>query len=302
MEWLNYHHLYYFWLVAREGGLGRASRQLRLAQSTVSKQIHQFEEVIGHALFEKIGRRLVLTESGRIAYRYAEEIFSLGRELNDTLQDRPAGRPLRLTIGIADVVPKLVALRVIEPATRSPESVRLICREDKPERLLNALVLHELDVVLTDSPASPGLKVKAYNHLLGDSDISFFCSADAAKRLKRGFPTSLDGEPMLLPTENTALRRALEQWLDANALRPQVVGEFEDSALLMAFGSRGKGVFPAPTVIASEIERELGVQAIGRLPQVRAHLYAVTVERRIAHPAVAVICETARLILQEAPR
>jgi LysR family transcriptional activator of nhaA len=292
MEWVNYHHLLYFWLVAREGGLARASAELRLAQSTVSKQIHLFEDALGHALFAKSGRRLVLTESGRVVFRYAEEIFSLGREMLDTLEDRPVGRPLRVTVGLADVVPKVLAERVLEPALHL--GARLVCREDKPDRLLVDLASHELDVILTDAPSSAHVKVRAFNHLLGESDVTFFGRPELAARCRRGFPASLDGAPTLLPTEDTVLRRSLEQWFEATGVRPNVVGEFEDSALLMTFGLRGAGVFPAPSILAQEVERQYQVRAIGRVAEVRERLYAVTVERRIKHPAVVAICDAAR--------
>ena len=297
MEWVNYHHLFYFWLVAREGSLARASAELRLAQSTVSKQIHQLEEMLGHALFTRSGRRLALTESGRVVFRYADEIFGLGREMLDTLRDRPVGKPLRVTVGIADVVPKLVAERVLAPALALAEPVRLICREDKPDRLLADLALHELDVILTDVPATPDVKVRAFNHLLGESEVGFFGREDLASKYRRGFPASLAGAPMLLPTENTVLRRSLDQWLDANDVRPNIVGEFEDSALLKAFGLRGAGVFPASMAVAREVEEQYQVKAIGKVPNVRERLYAVTVERRIKHPAVVAICEAAKAVV-----
>jgi len=297
MEWVNYHHLLYFWLVAREGSLGRASSELRLAQSTVSKQIHQFERVLGHDLFAKDGRRLVLTESGRVAFRYADEIFGLGREMLDTLRDRPVGRPLRVTVGIADVVPKLIAERVLTPALALTGPVRLVCTAGKPDRLLADLAVHELDVILTDAPASPNVKVRAYSHLLGESKITFFGRADLATKYRRGFPASLNGAPVLLPTENTALRRSLDQWLETQDLRPDIVGEFEDSALLKVFGLRGAGLFPVASVIAREVELQYKVKSIGQVPDVRERLYALSVERRIKHPVVVAICETAKSLV-----
>ena len=294
MEWINYHHLFYFWLVAREGSLARASAELRLAQPTVSKQIHQFEEVLGHALFSKSGRRLVLTESGRVAFRYADEIFGLGREMLDTLRNRPVGKPLRVTVGIADVVPKLLAERVLAPAFSLEQPVRLVCREDKPDRLLAELALHELDVILTDAPANPNVKVRAFSHLLGESEIGFFGSADLARGCRRGFPASLVGVPMLLPTENTVLRRSIDQWLDAHDVRPNIVGEFEDSALLKVFGLRGTGVFPAHMAVSKEVQEQYQVEVIGKVSNVRERLYAISVERRIKHPAVIAISEAAK--------
>ena len=297
MEWLNYHHLLYFWMVAREGSLARASAELRLAQSTVSKQIHQFEDVLGHALFAKSGRQLVLTESGRVVFRFADEIFRLGREMLDALRDRPIGKPLRVTVGIADVVPKLLAERVLAPAFTMVGPLRLVCKEDKPDRLLADLALHDLDVILTDAPASPNVKIRAFNHLLGESEIAFFGRKELAAKHRRGFPASLEGAPVLLPTENTALRRSLDQWFAANGVRPNIVGEFEDSALLKVFGLRGTGVFPAPVVVAKEVEAQYQVRSIARVPQVRERLYAVTVERRITHPAVVAICEAAKSLV-----
>jgi LysR family transcriptional activator of nhaA len=299
MEWLNYHHLLYFWYVAREGGLARACAQLMLAPSTVSKQIHELETALGRPLFARQGRRLALTESGRIAYRYAEELFSLGRELQSTLKDRPVGRPMRFAVGVADVVPKLIAQRVLESARVRGEPVRLVCREDKPDRLIAELALHNLDVILSDSPAPPHVNVRAFSHLLGEYGVTLFASRSIAARLRAGFPGSLNGARMLLPTENTMLRRTLDEWLQANDVRPNVAGEFEDSALLMAFGQRGVGVFPAPSPIAREVERQYRVVEVAAIPGVRERLYAVSVERRIRHPAVAAICDAARAIMDE---
>jgi LysR family transcriptional activator of nhaA len=297
MDWINYHHLLYFWSVAREESLARASAELRLAQSTVSKQIHLFEGTLGHQLFAKSGRRLVLTESGKVVYRYAEEIFGLGREMLDTLRDRPIGRPLRVTVGIADVVPKLIAERVLAPALEMAGPVRILCREDKPDRLLAELALHELDVILTDSPASPSVKVRAFSHQLGESEVGFFGRADLARKYSRGFPASLDGAPVLLPTENTVLRRSLDQWFETEGLRPNIVGEFEDSALLKVFGLRGAGIFPASLVISEDVQAQYKARLIGKVPGLKERLYAVTVERRIKHPAVVAICEAARTLV-----
>jgi LysR family transcriptional regulator, transcriptional activator of nhaA len=297
MEYINYHHLLYFWLVAREGSLAQASAELRLAQSTVSKQVHQFEDALGHKLFAKSGRQLVLTESGRVAFRYADEIFGLGREMVDTLKGRPVGKPLRVTVGIADVVPKLVAERVLASALALPEPVRLVCMEDAPDRLLAELALHKLDVVLTDAPANPNVKVRAFSHLLGESEIGFFGRPDLATRYREGFPDSLSGAPMLLPTENNILRRSLDQWLDANSVRPDVIAEFEDSALLKVFGLRGVGVFPAPMAVAKEVEEQYKVETIGIVSSVKERLFAITVERRIRNPAVVAICDAARSLV-----
>jgi LysR family transcriptional regulator, transcriptional activator of nhaA len=293
MEWINYHHLLYFWTVSREGSLARASAELRLAQSTVSKQIHQLETMLGHKLLSKSGRRLVLTESGRVVFRYADEIFGLGREMVDTLKDRPIGKPLRVTVGVADIVPKLIAEHVLAPALKMTGRVRLICREDKPDRLLANLALHELDVILTDAPASPQTNIRAFSHLLGSSEIAFFGRPELASKYKRNFPISLNGAPVLLPTENTMMRRSLEQWFESRDIRPDIVGEFEDSALLTVFGLRGAGLFPAASVISRELHAQYRVRPIGTVSGVQERLYAVTVERRIKHPTVSAICEAA---------
>ncbi len=293
MEWINYHHLLYFWIVSREGNLARASAELRLAQSTVSKQIHQLEAMLGHKLFSKTGRRLVLTESGRVVFRYAEEIFGLGREMVDTLGDRPVGKPLRVTVGVADIVPKLVAEHVLAPALKLTGQVRLICREDKPDRLLANLALHELDVILTDAPASPQVNIRAFSHLLGSSEVAFFGRSELVSRYRRNFPASLNSAPVLLPTENTMMRRSLEQWFESEGIRPDVVGEFEDSALLNVFGFRGAGLFPAASVISRELEKQYKVRCAGIVAGVQERLYAVTVERRIKHPTVAAIIKAA---------
>lgn len=297
MEWLNYHHLLYFWYVAREGSLARASAELGLSQSAVSGQIRALENSLGEKLFVKSGRRLMLSETGRMVYRYAGEIFSLGRELQDALKDRPVGRPLRVTVGVADVVPKLIARELLEPALRLPGSIRLVCREDKPDRLLAELALHELDVILTDAPASAHIKVKAFNHLLGECDIVFLAKPDLASRYRSGFPSSLTGAPLLLPSENTALRRSLDHWFEENDIRPQIVGEFDDNALLNVFGQRGMGLFPASSLIVEELKRLFLVEAVGRLPEVHQRFYAVTVERRLVHPAAVAICHEARKLL-----
>ena len=293
MEWINYHHLYYFWLVSREGSLARACSELRLAQSTVSKQIHQLEDMLGHPLFSRSGKRLVLTESGRIVFRYADEIFRLGREMLDTIRDRPVGKPQRITVGIADVVPKMIAEHVLSDVLKLDSPICLICRENKPDRLLADLALHELDVILTDAPADPQVKVRAFSHLLGESEVGFFGSSKLAIKYRRNFPASLNGAPVLLPAENTMMRRILEQWFDANELHPIIMGEFEDSALLKVFGSRGIGMFPASTVVRKDIETQHNVRFIGTVPGIQERLYAITVERRIKHPAVAAICQTA---------
>lgn len=299
MQWLNYHHLLYFWTVAREGSVVRAAETLSLTQPTISGQIRALEDALGEKLFERAGRRLVLTEVGRLVFRYADEIFTLGRELLDTLNDRPTGRPYRLVVGIADVMPKLIVRRLLEPALALPEGVQVICREDKSDRLLAALSLHELDVVLADTPMGPGVSVRAFNHLLGESPVSILGTRALAQKLRRNFPRSLDQAPILLPTENNVMRRSLDQYFAANDVRPRIVGEIEDSALLKSFGEAGIGVFPAPAVIEQDVCRQFGVQVIGRLEGVRERFYAISVEKKLKHPAVVAISENARRQLFE---
>lgn len=295
MEWLNYHHLFYFWTVAREGGVSKAAATLRLAQPTVSAQIKQFERAIGQTLLERQGRRVVLTETGRLVFRYADDIFTLGRELQETLKGRPAGRSLKLRVGVANAVPKLIVYRMLRPATEGGEAMQLTCHEGQPEQLLALLATHALDVVISDAPAPSHLHVKVFSHLLGESGTTFFAVSALARKVRRGFPQSLQDVPMLLPTPATVLRRALEQWFDALHIRPKVGGEFEDSALMKAFGEAGTAVFPAPTAIAHEVCRHYGVVAIGRTDEVRERYYALSAERRVTHPGVAALTTTARL-------
>ncbi|MBW2525714.1 MAG: transcriptional activator NhaR [Deltaproteobacteria bacterium] len=294
MEWLNYHHFLYFWVVAREGGLLPASKVLRLAHPTISGQIKQLEESLGEQLFDRSRRKLELTEMGKVAYRYADEIFRLGQEFLDVVRDRPTGRPLRLVVGVTDVMPKLVVRWLLTPVLDAAEPVQLVCREDRHDRLLADLALHQLDVVLADAPIPPGSNIRAFNHLLGESGVTFFAADELARRYRKGFPTSLDGAPFLLPTEDNSFRRGLEQWFDAKQIRPEAVAEFEDSALLKVFGQDGFGVFGAPTIVADAIGKKYGVRVVGRTDEITERFYAISAERRIKHPAVAAICDSAR--------
>ena len=294
MEWLNYQHLLYFWSVVREGSLTAAASKLRLAPSTISGQLRTLEGQLGEKLFLKRGRLLAPSEMGRVVYRYADEIFALGTELLDTVRGRAARHVERLVVGIADVVPKIVARRLLRPAQQLPRPVHLVCREDKPERLLAELALHNLDVVISDAPPPPGSNVRAFGHLLGESGIWFFATRALAQRRRRSFPRSLEGTPVLLPTENTSLRRSLEAWFAKRQIRPRVVGEFEDSALLHAFGRDGGAVLPAHAVIRGEIASHYGLHLVGRVEEVRESFYAISVERRLTHPGVLAISRAAR--------
>jgi len=295
MEWLNYHHLLYFWVVAKEGSIVRASEELRLAHPTISGQIHRLEENLGEKLFARRGRHLVLTEVGRVAFRYADEIFSLGREFVDTLKGRASGKPLRLTVGVADVLPPSLVRRFLEPAFRLGHAVQIVCRADKSvEEFIAELALHRVDVVIADGPAGPGIPIRAFSHLLGECGTTFFAAARLAASTRRKFPRSLDGTPFLLPGAPSAVRRALEQWFNAQDIHPRVVAEFDDSALAKDFGREGMGIFAAPTVIEAEVRQQYRVRVVGRSEAVRQQFYAISVERKIRHPAVAAVCEAAR--------
>jgi LysR family transcriptional regulator, transcriptional activator of nhaA len=297
MEWLNYHHLFYFWKVVRTGSITRACEELRLAPPTISAQLRSLEEQMGEKLLTRSGRSLVPTEMGRVVFRYAEDIFGLGQELMDAVKQRPTGRPLRVVIGVDDVLPKEIAHALIEPALRLPEGIRLLCREASLERLVADLALHELDVVLSDAPIAPSLNFRAYNHPLGECEVVWVGTADLARKYRRGFPKSLDGAPVLLPTDDTAIRRGLDQWFAALGIRPVVVGEFEDYALLRVFGQKGAGVYPAPRILEKDLKRHHGLAPIGLAKDVRGRFYAISVEKKVRHPAVAAICEAARRTL-----
>lgn len=295
VEWLNYHHLLYFWMVAREGTIARASAQLRLAQPTISGQIRQLETALGERLFTRKGRRLVLTDVGRTTYRYADEIFALGRELTESLKGRPDGQPRPLVVGIADVIPKAVVRLLLEPAMRLPEPVRIVCREDRSvEGFLAELALQSLDVLLTDAPADHVTPVRAFSHLLGECGTTFFAAPRLASALRPGFPKSLHAAPCLLPSARSALRRALDEWFQTQKVSPSVVGEFDDTALMNIFGADGSGLFAAPSVLEAELRRLYRVQVVGHADGLRQRFYAISVERRLKHPAVVAICESAR--------
>lgn len=297
MEWLNYHHLLYFWTVAREGSIARAGDSLRLAPPTISEQIRLLEDQLGEQLFQRTGRTLVLTDVGRLVFEYADEIFGLGRELMDTLKDRPTGRPVRFQVGITDELSKNIVYRFLQPALALPTPVRIVCREGPLEQLAGELATHALDLVISDSPMTPVLRVKAYNHALGESTVTLMASRKVAPAYRTRFPASLDGAPFLLPTENKMLRRALDQWFEAESIRPRVVGEFDDSALLKTFGQGGAGVFAVPTAIEPETARQYGAVVVGRLDSIRLRYYAISVERRLKHPAVVAVSEAAHELL-----
>jgi LysR family transcriptional activator of nhaA len=286
MTWLNYHHLLYFWTVGRTGSVTKACQELGLTQPAVSAQIRMLERSLGEKLFMKRGRNLVLTDVGRLAFRYADEIFVLGREMQETLAGRLTGQPQRLVVGVADQVPKTIVYRLLEPTLRGPDPVRLTIREDGLERLLADLSMHSVDLVISDAPIGGTARVKAFNHLLGETDVTIYGTPALATTYKKRFPQSLDGAPLLVPTAGTQLHRSLMSWFDTQGIRPRVVGEIEDSALLKMFGQGGSGLFPAPTVVEDDVVQRYGVKPVGRIAAVKECFYAISVERKITHPVV----------------
>ena len=291
---LNLKHLRYFWSVASHGSIARAAEALYLTPQTISGQLRELEEQLGTKLFRRDGRQLVLTESGRMVFSYADEMFRLGLELQDALAGRTPGSAITVKIGIAMVVPKLLAYRVLEPVLQMPEPVSLVCHEAPLVDLLADLSVHKLDLVLADSPVSPALNIRAYNHPLGESGISFFGVAQKAEELRGGFPQSLDGVGMLMPSVGSNLRRSLENWFERYAIQPVVVAEFEDRALMKAFGERGSGIFTSPTTVEKDVTSKYGVEVIGRTEEITERFYVISPERRIKHPAVTAITEAAR--------
>jgi LysR family transcriptional activator of nhaA len=294
MAWLNYHHLLYFWTVAREGTISRACSQLHLTQPTISGQLRALERTLCAKLFDRVGRNLVLTETGRFVYRYADEIFSLGRELQESLKGGELGKPLRVMVGVADTIPIVIAYRLIEPVLRLPEPVQLNCDRGRTEYLVAKLAVSALDVVLTDAPLGSNPKVRAFNHLLGESGVSFLAQPKLAAIFRRGFPRSLDGAPVLLPAEDTVLRRSLNHWFDTEGIRPQVRGVFADPGLLKVFGQNGAGVFAVRTAVERETHQQYKVGLVGRVESIRERFYAISIERKLKHPAVIAIIESAR--------
>ena len=294
MAMVNYKHLHYFWAVAREGGVARASEKLHLTPQTISGQLGLLEEYLGVELFIRVGRNLELTDSGRLVLSYADEIFSLGGELEEAIHQLPADRPQLFRVGVVDVVPKSIAHHILQPALQLPESVRMICREASLDTLLAELTVHRLDLVLADRPIPPTISTRGYSHKLGECAVSFFATEKLNKTLKGDFPRCLDGAPLLLPSSDNQLRSGIDQWLDKNRLHPRIVAEFDDSALMKAFGQEGAGIFIAPAAIEAEVEWQYQATAIGRVDEVKEHFYAITVERRVMHPVVSAVVDAAR--------
>ena len=294
MEFLNYHHLRYFWAVAKEGGLRKAAEKLHVSQPTISAQIAALESVLGEKLFWRTGRNLVLTETGQQVLGYAEEIFSIGQELLSSVKQRPTLRPLRMHLVVADALPKLVAYRIIEPIFRLPQPVQVSCWEAKVSDMLIELAAHRLDLVLADQPASSGAPANVFNHFLGECGITFCAEPHLAAKLRRGFPGSLNEAPALLPMSNSGLRRSLERWFHSTGVRPQLVGEIEDPAFVHILALHGLGFIAVPTLVAKETMAQFGFRTVGRTEECRQQFYAITAERKRTHPAIQAIISKAR--------
>jgi LysR family transcriptional regulator, transcriptional activator of nhaA len=293
MEWLNYHHLRYFWTVARKGGVRKAAEELHVSQPSISAQLRLLEESLGQRLFRRSGRNLVLTETGQLVLNYADEIFSAGRELMNAVKQPPGKHPVRVNIGLTDAFPKLIAFQILRAAFRFEAAVHMICREGEIGPLVSHLQAHRLDIVLADEPASSALKAKTFNHKLGRSGVTFCAIPPLAATLRRNFPKSLDGAPALLPTQNMGMRAALDTWFDSKGIRPRVVGEFEDSALMEVCSTGGRGFTAVHTVVDRAALKHYGLRVIARVDECGTDFYAITAERRVKHPAAVAITEHA---------
>jgi len=290
---LNYRQLHYFWAVAKTGSITRASEQLNLTPQTISGQISLFEQTYGLELFQRAGRQLELTETGRQALVYAEQMFQIGGELEAMLRAGPQEQIL-FRVGVADVVPKSIVYRLLAPTMELDEVLRINCREDKLERLLADLAIQRLDLVISDSPMPSNLDIKGYSQKLGECGLSFFATPALAQRLDGPFPACLQDAPLLVPGQETVVRSRLLRWLSEQQVQPRIVGEFDDSALMQAFGQSGSGIFVAPSVIAEEVCRQYGVVLIGQTEAVHESFYAISVERKVKHPGIVAITEGAR--------
>lgn len=291
---LNYRQLHYFRTVAKEGSITRAAERLHLTPQTISGQLSEFERELGTELFRRTGRRLELSSAGKLALSQADEIFQIGNELEAMLRNPVAGGDFPLRVGVADVIPKSIAFRLLAPAMRLAEPVRLVCQEDKLERLFAELAIHKLDLVISDRPLPAELGVKGYSHLLGRSGVVFHAAPELAARFRPGFPQSLHGAPMLIPGGAAALRGTLGRWFSERRIQPRIVGEFDDAALMKAFGQAGVGIFPSAAVIADEVQQQYQVEVIGRANEVVVKYYAVSMERRLTHPAVVAVSQAAK--------
>jgi LysR family transcriptional activator of nhaA len=294
LQELNYSHLLYFWAVARDGSIASACQRLHLRQPTISMQIRKLERALGHRLFDRSGRNLVLTDVGRTVFDYAEEMFSLGRELLGTLRGLPGKRSGRLHVGIPTFLPKLITYQLLKPVLRMQPAVQLVCHEAELSELVNDLARHKFDAILTDRPLQSAAGVHCFNHPLVECEIAICGTPELATEFRDNFPDSLDGAPMLLPSSETEMRRALDRWFDDRNSNPRVVAEFDDSALMKEFGGGGAGLFPVVSSVLPELERQYGVELVGKLANARVRYYAVTTERKLTHPATIIIAQSAK--------
>lgn len=297
MQTINFKHLHYFWVVAHQGSIARASEKLNITPQTISGQLSLLEERFGQDLFIKQGRNLLITETGRLVLRYADDIFELGNELTDVLRGTPVVGPAEFIVSASSALPKTIVHKIIQPVLTLPHDISLNCKEGPLESILADLAVHDVDMVLTDTPLTSAFSIKAYNHFLGESGLSFFASASLAQHLGGNFPSCLQGAPMLLPTRQNAIRQLFDRWLDDTELRPTIKGQFDDSALMKSFGQAGLGVFFMPTIIEHEVCQTFDVEVVGRIEEVKQRFYAISAERKVKHPAVAAICDTARDVI-----
>ncbi len=294
MNWINYHHLLYFRTVLKEGSISRACQKLHITQPAISTQLKALETLLGEKLLKREGRRLVPTDVGQLVYRYADEIFSLGQEMFEAIRGRPTGKPLKLRVGVTDALPKNVAFHLLKPALKLREPIQLICSEDRIDQLMSALVLHEIDIVLSDAPIPPAMRIQGFSHFLGESDVCVLGAPKLAKSYRKNFPQSLNQAPFLLPFEGTTLRQSINRWFEKIEIQPHICGEFEDSALLKAFGHQGIGLFVVPKFLQREIEGDYGVKWVGDIQGVKESFYALSMERKLKHPAVGAIVDVAK--------
>lgn len=297
MRHLNYNHLLYFWTVAREGSVAKAAESLNLTPQTISGQLKVLEDTIGEPLFQRVGRGLVITETGRVVEQYADEIFNLGSELTQRIKSKQPGTPTAFNVGIVNSIPKLIAYKILEPALQLEEPIKMVCIESDLDNLLGDLAVHKLDLVLSDRSIPTGLNVKAYSHELGSSGLSLFGSQTLCERYQGSFPGFLEGAPVLLPLNDHVIRRSLDDWFDKVGVTPKVIAEFDDSALLKAFGEGGKGFFPAPTAMTTQVESMYNVKKIGEIENVSERFFVISPERKLKHPAVVAITHAARFSL-----
>ena len=291
---INYKHLNYFWTVAHEGSIAKASGKLNVTPQTISGQLSLLETRMGNALFEREGRGLRLTDTGRLVLRYADDIFELGRELNDVLRGVPALGPSEFIVSSASALPKTIVHKIIDPALHIDQDISLTSLEGPIEAILAELAIHKVDLVLSDKPVTGALSIKAYNHKLGESGLTFFAAPKIAKAYRQNFPQSLNGAPLLMPTKQNEIRQLVDYWLNEQNIYPIVRGQFDDSALMKAFGQAGMGIFFMPTIIADEVCNAFNVEVIGETEEVTQKFYAISAERKVKHPAVVAICDAAK--------